>query len=198
MLVKLWLAGCAATADKAMGPAEHDPGVRGPVSGVGIEGHDIVAMTDQMMRDMLANYTLAGGEVSPRVIVDAEYFVNDSSQAINKNAITDRLRVNLNRAANGRMVFVGRAYADMVSHERDLKRQGVTDVGTTGLTAAQAGADYRLGGRISSLDARRSSDGAIQRFTQIVFEMIDLETGVIAWSGIYDFSRSARDDVIYR
>jgi hypothetical protein len=66
--------------------------------------------------------------------VDGEFFHNESAQAINKNLITDRLRIGLNRAARGRMVFVGRHYAGMVQQERDLKRQGVVDVGTTGLT----------------------------------------------------------------
>jgi hypothetical protein len=42
-----------------------DPSVPGPVSGVDIEGHDIVSMTDQMMRDMLAEPALAGRTVTP-------------------------------------------------------------------------------------------------------------------------------------
>jgi hypothetical protein len=38
----------------------------------------------------------------------------------------------------------------------------------------------------------------IQRYNQITFEMIDLERGTVAWSGIYEFARAAADDVIYR
>lgn len=177
---------------------ELDPGTRGAVAGVGIESQDIISMTDQMMRDMLSTPRLAGRATPPRIIIDAEYFRNESSQRINKNAITDRLRVNLNRASAGRLVFVGREYADMVAQERDLRRQGVTDVGTTGLTAAQASGDFRLGGRIVSVDATQTSSGMIQRYNQVTFEMIDLETGEIVWSGIYEFERAAADDVIYR
>jgi PBP1b-binding outer membrane lipoprotein LpoB len=193
-------AGCATNQPNVAGvqPRDIDSGIRGPVAGVGIEGHDIVAMTDQMMRDMLQVPTLAGAQRAPRIIVDAEYFTNDSLQAINKNTITDRLRVGLNRASQGRMVFVGRNYAGMVNTERDLKRQGVTDVGSTGMTRAQAGGDYRLGGRISSLDSRNAKTGMMQRYNQVVFEMVDLETGVIAWSGIYEFSRVGADDIVYR
>lgn len=197
----LILGGCATTdVPNASGVASHtlDPSQRGPVAGVGIEGSDIIAMTDAMMRDMLTNQQLAGKALAPRVIVDAEYFANESAQPINKNIITDRLRVNLNRASQGRMVFVGRNYAGMVSAERDLKRQGITDVGTTGLTKAQAGSDYRLGGRIASLDARNSRSGFQQRYNQITFEMIDLESGVIVWSGMYEFSRAGADDAVYR
>lgn len=184
--------------DAGSAPQSLNPQVRGPVGGVGIEGNDIIAMTDQMMRDMLGNAQLAGRNPAPRVIVDSEFFVNESIQPINKNTITDRLRVGLNRASQGRMVFVGRQYAGMVQHERDIKRGGVVDVGTTGLTKAQAGGDYRLGGRISSVDARNAKTGMQQRYNQIIFEMVDLETDVIVWSGMYEFLRSAADDVIYR
>lgn len=177
---------------------DQDPGSRGIVRGIGIEGQDIVIMSDQMMRDMLANPILAGQEKPPYVIIDAKYFKNESSQRINKNLITDRLRVELNRASNGRMFFVGRIYSDMVENERELKRSGEVDVATTGLTEAQAGADYRLGGRIATLDSRDNSTGAVQRYTQITFEMVDLERGLIVWSNTYVISRGARDDVTYR
>lgn len=195
------LGGCAVTSvpnSSAVNPREVDPSVKGTVSGVGIESQDVIAMTDKMMRDMLADPGLVNRPKAPRVIVDGEYFVNDSLQAINKNTIIDRLRINLNRASKGKLIFVGRNYAKMIEQERDLKRSGVTDIGTTGLTKAQAGADFRLGGRISSLDTRDPKTGLSQRYNQITFEMVDLENGVIVWSGIYEFAKSSADDIIYR
>ncbi len=187
------------TYDKGMKAQELDPSQRGPVSGVGIESQDIIGMTDRMVRDMLSNPQLAGRATAPRVIIDDQYFTNESSQRLNKRIITDRLRVNLNRASNGRMNFIGREYASMVAQERELKREGVTDVGTTGLTRAQAGVDFRLTGRITSEDsAAQDGSGRIQRFNQITFEMIDLESGVIVWSNLYDFARVAADSVMYR
>lgn len=177
---------------------EVDTSRKGPVSGVGVEGQDITAMTDQMMRDMLAEPIFAETGKRPRVIIDSEYFVNESSQAMNKNLITQRLMTNLNRAARARMQFVNRQNSAMVQQERDLKRSGTTDVGTTGLTKAQLGADYRLSGKIGSMDSRNLKTGMVQRYTQISFEMTDLETSEIVWAGIYEFSRAAADDVIYR
>lgn len=175
-----------------------DPGSVGPVTGVGIESQDIIGMTDQMMRDMLSQPRLANAQVPPNVIIDSEYFHNESSSRLNKNSITDRLRVGLNRAAAGRMNFVGRHYADMVSKERELKRQGVVDRATQGSASAPKGGDYRLGGRITSLDSRDPKSGMMQRYNQIIFEMVDLETSDIVWSGIYEFAKSAQDDIIYR
>ena len=85
-----------------------DSSQRGPVSGVGIEGQDIVAMTDAMMRDLLQVPLLAAAATPPRVINDAAHFRNDRSQRIDRNLIADRLRMGLARAAKGRLAFVGR------------------------------------------------------------------------------------------
>ena len=180
------------------GAQDLDPSQKGPVSGLGIEAQDIQSMSDRMVRDMLANATLANRATPPRVIVDSAYFTNESTQRINKNLITDRLRVGLNRASKGRMVFLARQNAAMMEEERALKREGVTDIGTVGMTRAQFGADYRLTGNIASTEARDARTGTMQRYTQIVFEMVDLESGAIEWSNSYEIARAATDDVIYR
>lgn len=168
------------------------------VQGIGIESQDIVGMTDRMMRDMLANPILAGSRTPPRVIIDAQYFTNESASRINKNMITDRLRIELQRASQGRMLFIGREHAAMVEQERALKREGVTDGGSIRKTAGTAGADYRLVGRITSADAVDPSSAVTSRYQQITFEMIDLEYGTVVWAGIYEFKKTAQDDVIYR
>lgn len=195
------LSGCVSTVDNSAGrPSVYtDTQAIAPgTAGIGIDSADIISATDMMLRDMLSNPTLAGQSQPPRIIVDAGYFVNESTTRINVNTITDRLRVNLNRAANGRMVFVGRQNIAMVEHERELKRSGTVDGGTIRTTQATAGADYRLAGRITSLDAVGTQSGVSSRYTQMTFEMIDLELGTIVWSGIYDFKKSGQDDVLYR
>lgn len=168
------------------------------VQGVGVESQDIVAMTDEMMRDMLQNNILMNAAKAPRVIIDSQYMTNESTSRINKNMLTDRLRVYLNRASTGKLVFVGRHYSNMVEKERELKRSGTVDAGTIRATKATAGADFRLGGRITSLDAVDVNTQVKSRYHQVTFEMIDLELGTIVWSGIYEFKKTAQDDIIYR
>jgi hypothetical protein len=197
----LTMAGCATVSyDNAAGqPTVYTAtNTTGPIAGVGIESQDIVGMTDQMMRSMLANPTLAGRSTPPRVIIDGSYFVNESSSIVDKNMITDRLRISLNQASNGRMVFVGRHYADMVEKERNLKRSGVVDGGTIRTTQATAGADYKLGGRISSQDSMQKGSQMKSRYSMIIFEMVDLELGTIVWSGMYEFKKTAQDNIMYR
>jgi len=192
--------GCAPTGvENAPGtPTTYqDVNTPGLVRGTGIESQDIASMVDRMVRHMLENPVLARASTPPRVIVDAAYFENQSSQRMNKNVLVDRMATQLQTAANGRILFIDRENADMVAKERTLKRQGVTDVGTTGLVKAVAGADYRLSGRITSLDARTSA-GAMERYMQIVFRMTDLENGIVVWTNRYSFKKAGQDDVIYR
>jgi TolB-like protein len=175
-----------------------DPTSGGQVSGIGLESQDIVTVSDTMVRDILADAEVMKMPRAPRIIMDAEYLRNESTQRINKNLIVDRLRIALQRASKGRLVFVSRESAAMVAAERDMKRDGVTDSGTTGLTRAQAGGDYRLVGRIGSLDARSASSGTVERYTQLSFELIDLESGVSLWANQYELKKAGRDDAIYR
>ncbi|MCI3131786.1 penicillin-binding protein activator LpoB [Phenylobacterium aquaticum] len=168
------------------------------VKGVGTESQDIVSMSDAMVRDLLTVPELMNRPTPPRIIVDPKFFRNESSEIIDKALITDRIRVNLIRSAQGRMRFIGREYAAAVEEERDLKDSGKVDVGTTGRTKAQAGADYRLVGRIGTRDAVDTKTGVTSRFSQYTFELLDMEYGEIIWSNLYEFKKENRDDVVYR
>ncbi|WP_304168984.1 hypothetical protein [Phenylobacterium aquaticum] len=168
------------------------------VKGIGTESQDIVSMSDAMVRDLLTVPELMNRPTPPRIIVDPKFFRNESSEIIDKALITDRIRVNLIRSAQGRMRFIGREYAAAVEEERDLKDSGKVDVGTTGRTKAQAGADYRLVGRIGTRDAIDTKTGTTSRFSQYTFELLDMEYGEIIWSNLYEFKKENRDDVVYR
>jgi hypothetical protein len=163
--------------------------------GTFIESNDIVAMTDEMIRDILSNPVLAGGP-PPRVIVDSRYFDNKSNRPIDKDLIVDRLRVELQRAARGRMHFLARERIGMVEDEIALKNGGRVDGGSRG-RGRVAGADYRLSGRIKSHDTWNAHTRVRTTYNQISFEMVDLETSEIVWTNIYDFRKSARDDVAF-
>lgn len=186
--------------DNAPGRATiyEDPSKSGRVQGIGLESQDIISMTDKMMRDMFTNQILSSNAVPPRVIIDAEYFRNESSQRMNKSMLADRLRVGLNRASNGRMVFIARHAIEMVEREKELKNQGVVDKGTKPISSTTAGADFRLIGSIKDLSQIDPKSGMKSKYFQVIFEMVGLDKGIIAWSGIYEFKKSARDDIIYR
>jgi hypothetical protein len=178
---------------------ELDPNGRGAISGIGIESRDIDAMSDQVVRELMSRADLVGTAQPPRVVVDSEGFRNDSTQRIDRNMITDALRASLNRAAAGRIRFISRESMALIMRERELKRSGVADVGTRGMTQGVAGLDFQLIGKMTSLDTRDGRSGLTQRRTQIVFELVDTETGELPWtSQPYIILRASGDDVVYR
>lgn len=203
LVAGLMLPACAATSTASVrntaGAATiyNDVQSGGGVQGIGIESQDIVSMTDAMMRDMLNTPVLVSRSTPPRIIIDEADFRNESSSRLNKRIITERLKVLLNRNAAGKLVFVGRQYTGAIEAERSMKRDGVVDGGTIRSTDATAGGDFLLGGTILSQDAVQQGTGMTSRTHTIIFEMVDLELGTIVWTGLYEFGKTAQDDVIY-
>jgi penicillin-binding protein activator len=176
-----------------------DPNTPGRVQGPVLSSEDIISMTDTMMRDILAcQKVVSQSNTAPRIVIDSQYFRNESSTPLNKNLLTDRLRVNLNRAAGGRLVFLSRADAAMVEDERTLELQGVVTDGTRGKTKPALGWDFRLSGRIMSQDAKNVKTGEISQYHLVVFELVERGSGAIVWSNSYEVRKSALDDVVNR
>lgn len=184
---------------KGQGAVDIDPQNRGLVAGTGIEMRDIIGMSDRIVRDLLQRQDIVGTPVPPRVILEGSRIRNQSSQRIDTDLFSDQLRAQMIRAAAGKMRFLSRENIQDVMEERELKRQGQTDVGTRGMTKAVAGTDYRLIGRITSQDSRNNTTGMTQRAIQVIFELIDMETTETVYiSEPFVVVRASRDDVVYR
>jgi hypothetical protein len=170
--------------------------VRG-VSGIGFESQDLKAMSDQMVRDILSQPQFGNAATPPRVIVDNERFVNESSQVMNMNLVLDRLRIELMRAAQGRIQFVSRQNVDLVEAEKTLKARGRVDAGSSTTSRAIAGADYRLVGKLTS-QTSQARNGMRANFYQFSFEMLDLNNSLSVWGNLYDVKKAGADDRVYQ
>ncbi|NQZ58633.1 MAG: penicillin-binding protein activator LpoB [Lentisphaeraceae bacterium] len=138
-------------------------------------------MTDKMVRDMLQNPILNNSRNVAVVIVDDKYFTNESTQRINKKLIVDRLRTNLFRAANGRIRFIARHASKMFEHEQKLRQNKVI---AGGKAKKQAGATYRMTGNFKNLNS------GVDNYVQVLFEMVDLNTGELVWTNMYEFKKN--------
>ncbi len=208
--MKQWLVGVAALqlvlgsaalaqSKNGHGAVDLDPTARGNVTGTGIEMRDIIRMSDSLVRDLLQRPDFVNSPKPPRIVVDSSRLVNKSSQRLDTDMISDNLRASLMRAAAGRIRFISREAMEDVAQERELKRQGQVDVATRGMAKAVAGLDFKLTGRITSLDSRNNTTGEQQRAMQVVFELIDLETSESVYiSEPFIIQRGQRDDVVYR
>lgn len=198
----IFLTGCVATTNVENSPGRAtkymDTQAVTDTEHVGIEAQDIVQMCDTMMRSMMSEPVLANAIRPPHVLIDSQGFINESSDVINLNLITSRLKTGLRKAARGRMRFVGRHATALIEKEKKLKARGVVGQGTTAYSKTTLGLDYRLTGRITSLTNVSNRTGLVDQLTQIEFAMIDMQTGEEVWNDLFDFRKAAANDSIYR
>lgn len=167
------------------------------VSGIGFESQDMKSMSDKMVRDILAQPQFGNAATPPRVIIDDERFTNESNQVLSMNMVLDRLRIELMRAAQGRILFVSRQNVDLVEREKTLKAKGKVDAGSSTTSRAIAGADFRLIGKLSSQTSQSRGTGLKANYYQFSFEMLDLNNGLSMWGNLYDVKKAGADDKIY-
>lgn len=198
------LASCAAAGPGGGGgsyvaPMTVDPTatLRG-ISGIGVESQDFAAMSDKMVRDLLATPMFGNAGTPPRVIIDDTRFKNESSQTLNLALLVDRLRIELMRASSGKMLFVSRQNVDLVEKEKQLKAAGKVDAGSSDTKRAIAGADFILIGKIASQTTINQKSGMKANYFQITFEMLDLNNSLTVWGNLYEVKKAGADDKIYR
>jgi hypothetical protein len=170
------------------------PDDHGFVVGTGIESQDIVAVTDQMARSLLAAPVIAEAKTPPFVAIDP--VENATRFPIDKNIFTDRIRAELNTKAAGRMNFLARDHIATLEHEQQLKQQGLVTASSDPNVVEFRGADYFLTGRLSG-----QSTGTAQGVSDYVlfdFQLIDARTNVIVWEGTYEMKKQGLADAAYR
>jgi len=133
------------------------------------------AMAEQMVGEVLAQPAFSARATPPRIMIDAGFFQDEGATHVNRNLLADRLRVALNQAAQGRLLFVGRGFR-----------------AKAGGSEAAAGAEYRLNGYLATVGPVDGAAGGTPIATRITFELIDLEYGSMVWSNRYDCTEIAR------
>jgi hypothetical protein len=147
---------------------------------------DIVAMTEKMVREILACPVLANRDDPPRIICDAKYMRNLSSDPnVSVQLLATRIRNNLNQHAHGRLIFVARHGGAT----KILDEESVVAGESAHYTVP---ADFRLMGEIDSHTIPGRSN-----YMYFSFEIIDTSTGEIVWSGSYEFKKAGRDPIGY-
>lgn len=191
--------GCERIDNRPAGdPTVVDPASQ-PLPGCGIDSKEMRAAADRMARSIMSTPDVVRTTGVPRIVLDERYFRNESTQIIDKALFTDYLRVDLQRAANGRFVVLGRNYDDMVEAERKSETAGEVTTGAVAKTSGKRlGWDYRLGGAIRSITKVVPGSAARSSYFLITFELVERGSGRIVWSDRYEFKKIAITPVIYR
>ena len=198
-VLALCLTGCLEVKNSTVGSPIHVSPSSQPLPGCGIDSKELRVAADKMARLIINSDIVNNTGGKPRIVIDSEYFSNDSSYVIDRALFTDYLRVELQRASNGKFEILGRNYSKMVEQERDAQAKGnVTTGAVVEDIPKRLGWDYRLGGSIRSLSKVVSNTGQASSYFLITFELIERGSGRIVLSDNYEFKKVSSISSIYR
>lgn len=196
LLILLMLPAIALTAGckKKFEIRDVDPSRAGEVRSLGPESQDVLAISDEMSRSLLASPAFKDSSKSPTIVMLP--MVNNTRHAFNQEIFSSLLKVELNKSSNGRLKFVARDISEDVLKEREMKREGDVDYDPDLRARVPAGADYFLKGRADGL-AAVSTKGQSDTIGY-TFKLIDSETMIEVWEDMFITKKEGKDDVIYR
>lgn len=187
----LFLGACAAgTRDTRVNPDAADT-----VTGAGLQSQDIRTMADKMAVDIKASGVLAPGREGERTSFFIYEMRNDSSEPIDKEIILTKLRTELFRAFGRQVRILDRSPEanDITEAERRMKDRGEVS-GTNDRKVA--GSDFVLKGTIKSRD--RQAGRLRSSYVLVTFELTNLVTQELEWTGDYDMKTESEKSVINR
>ncbi len=169
----LTLGGCAVLGDPHAyyGDKYLDTDVASTLGTAGVESNDLQAAASSAVQRILAEPALTNGA---RFRVEAADFAYEATGEAHHEALADLVRNELINAADGRVTVVTPRFG----HGTDA---------TGGMTPIEA--DYALAARVTDVV---DSDGAREdRYTQILFEVVDLNDHEIVMSDMYYFKKAS-------
>lgn len=184
------LTACAGTRDTRVSPDAPDT-----VTGTGLQSQDIKTMATDMAAKIKASGALAPGRDGERVTFYIYEMRNDSSDVIDKEIILTKLRTNLFEAFGRQVRILDRSPQanELVDAERAMKDRGQVSGSNDRMVA---GSDYVLKGTIKSRD--RQAGKLKSSYVLVTFELTDLVTGELWWTGDYEMKSESEKSVINR
>lgn len=189
-LIGLVLSACRGTIDRRV-----DPDAADTVTGTGLQSQDIRTMVNKMSAALKADGILAPGREGERVSFFITELRNDSSDVIDKQLILRELRTELFNSFGRTIRILDRSPEanDIVDAERRMKDRGEVS-GTN--TRKVAGSDFVLKGVIASRD--RQAGKLKSQYVNVTFELTDLVTSELVWTGDYSMKSESTKSVINR
>jgi len=191
------VSGCASSGVKnpsGVPVTQMRPDEQGFVAGTGIESQDLVAVTDKMARSILGIPQIANAQGTPRIVL--EPVRNETRFPINKDMFLTRIRVELNKKATGKVLFLARENIATLEHERQLKQSGQVTSSSDPNVNEFKGADYFLTGSLQGIATK--ADAGVSDYVLYSFRLIDARTSDIIWEDSAEIKKQGLVDAAYR
>ncbi len=166
----------------------------GFVASTGIESQDLVAVTDDMARSLLAIPQITNTVGTPCIVLDP--IENKTRFPIDKDIFLTRIQDELIRTAGGRISFLARDRMNALQREQTLKQTGQVTASSNPNAVEFKGADYFLTGSLSGISTRTSS--GTSDYILYSFQLVDARTSAIVWGDSREIKKQGQEDAAYR
>lgn len=195
--VAVAVAGCASSGVKnpsGVGVTRMNADEQGFVAGTGVESQDLVAVTDKMVRSILAIPQIAQAATPPIIVLDS--VDNHTRFPINKDLFNTRIRSELIKKSGGKVQFLARERMAALEKERNLKREGAVTANSDPKLQEFKGTDYFLTGTLGGISTRTKA--GTSDYILYEFQLIDARTSTIVWGDNAEIKKQGLEDAAYR
>jgi len=149
---------------------------------MGISSKDFRTVSSEMTQSLIRLPQIQSAPTSPRIAFTE--VVNNSDELFSTDDFLYKMRTELIKNAQGKMVFLDRDILRKVMDEKSLKEGGVYSGTDRKLIL---GADYFLSGRVESIRKARGSESTV--YMRFSFRLTDASTSAIVWEDDYEMKK---------
>jgi PBP1b-binding outer membrane lipoprotein LpoB len=159
--------------------------------GTGITSQDFRSISQRMARSLVQLPQIQNATTPPKIAFSQ--VINNSNDYIDGDAFLRKMRTELVKNAEGRMVFLDRAIIDEIERENRDKARGKR---TASGEQIPLGADFFLTGAIDSID--RVAGAGRTQYLRLSFRLTDAGTAAVVWEDEYEIKKHSTTGVMYR
>lgn len=161
------------------------------LGGTGIESTDIMTVARKMALSILEVPEVMNAKGTPRIALLP--VKNNTRFIINKDIFTQKIRIELNKNATGKVRFLARDRIEDILKEREAKRKNLV---TASKEDDLFGVDFYLTGELTGLS--KAVSGSRSDYVLMAFQLIDAENSDIIWEDSYEIKRVGEAGVAYQ
>jgi len=159
--------------------------------GTGLTSQDFRSISGRMARSLVTLPQIQNATTPPKVAFVS--VSNESSDYVDGDSFLRKMRTELIKHAQGRIVFLDRAIDEAVKKENKDKARGRR---TSSGEQVPLGADFFLTGVIESID--KVTDAGRTGYRRYSFRLTEAGSSAIAWEDDYEIKKHSTVGAMYR
>lgn len=159
--------------------------------GAGITSQDFRSIGQRMARSVVTLAQIQNATTPPKVAFVT--VANNSNDYIDGDSFLRKMRTELVKYSDGKVVFLDRAIIDQVEKENRDKTRGKR---TSSGDQTPLGADFFLTGTIDSID--RVAGSGRTMYLRLSFRLTDAASSAVVWEDEYEIKKHTTTGIMYR